>query len=167
MASARGVFGASHCRRIELQATAAAAPRPVGTRDSTEGALTAASFERRKLCDMINPNLSRPAPTLSAWHKRVALAKRSYSQPETATRSCLPVLKNGIALRGTSTLTPVRGLRRLRAERCLSPNDPKLRSSIRLPWAKAVTISKRRWPRSARRRGVEMRIELADPKDEF
>src|SRR5437660_2261899 len=58
-------------------------------------------------------------------------------------RISLPVLKNGTLLRSTETWAPVRGLRPVRAGRCLTEKAPKPRSSTRSPRASALTISPR------------------------
>src|ERR1700722_6978882 len=56
---------------------------------------------------------------------QVAVLRRS--------RSCLPVLKNGMCFSLTETLSPVRGLRPTRASRRFTENAPKPRSSPRPP----------------------------------
>ena len=54
-------------------------------------------------------------------------------------RSCifLPILKKGTRLFSTRTVSPVRGLRPVRALRCLTEKAPKPRSSTRAPEASA------------------------------
>src|SRR3984893_18753954 len=56
-------------------------------------------------------------------------------------RSCLPVLKNGMCFSATLTLSPVRGLRPTRASRRLTENAPNPRNSTRSPRASAAAIS--------------------------
>src|SRR5690606_17898805 len=56
-------------------------------------------------------------------------------------RSSLPVLKNGTHFSSTSTDSPVRGLRPVRAGRFFTEKAPKPRSSTRFPSASAVAIS--------------------------
>jgi hypothetical protein len=56
-------------------------------------------------------------------------------------RSCLPVLKNGMCFSETWTLSPVRGLRPTRASRRFTEKAPKPRSSTRSPRARAAAIS--------------------------
>src|SRR5579884_4089641 len=56
-------------------------------------------------------------------------------------RNCLPVLKNGMCFSATLTLSPVRGLRPMRASRRLTENAPNPRSSTRSPRDSAAAIS--------------------------
>src|SRR5271166_3147290 len=56
-------------------------------------------------------------------------------------RISLPVLKNGTHFLSTATCAPVRGLRPVRAGRCLTENAPKPRNSTRSPRDIAATIS--------------------------
>jgi hypothetical protein len=58
-------------------------------------------------------------------------------------RNSLPGLKKGIALSGTTTCCPVRGLRPGRLDRCLAEKTPNPRSSMRSPLASPATISSR------------------------
>src|SRR5690606_10666536 len=61
--------------------------------------------------------------------------------PFRRSRSSLPVLKKGTHFSSTSTVSPVRGLRPLRAGRFFTEKAPKPRSSTRLPSARAFVIS--------------------------
>src|SRR6516165_5595898 len=56
-------------------------------------------------------------------------------------RISLPVLKNGTHFLSTATCAPVRGLRPVRAGRCLTENAPKPRNSTRSARDIAATIS--------------------------
>src|SRR6516225_279276 len=56
-------------------------------------------------------------------------------------RISLPVLKNGTHFLSTATCAPVRGLRPVRAGRCLTEKAPKPRNSTRSPRDIAATIS--------------------------
>src|SRR5215467_2902912 len=58
-------------------------------------------------------------------------------------RISLPVLKNGTHFLSTATWAPVRGLRPVRAGRCLTEKAPKPRNSTRSPRDIAATISPR------------------------
>jgi hypothetical protein len=69
------------------------------------------------------------------------LVPRTTSQPSrpfNRSLRSLPALKNGTCFSSTSTLSPVRGLRPMRASRFFTENAPKPRSSTRFPLAKSL-----------------------------
>src|SRR5690606_39658014 len=72
-------------------------------------------------------------------------------------RSSLPLLKKGTALAGTSTVSPVRGLRPVRAGRLRTEKAPKPRSSTRPP-SDRVSVMQPKIGRASCRE----RVEIAD-----
>jgi hypothetical protein len=82
------------------------------------------------------------------WRERCGITARNGEEPHDwvglrRRRISLPALKYGMDFPSTETVTPVRGLRPGRAERCLTEKLPKPRSSIRSPRAIAAMMASR------------------------